>query len=67
MYSKKYYFYTKTKILGAGRLLPRPDIVPKEDWGSMILEYPTEETAIRRLKYCCVTFQYTGLLNVHSY
>ena len=24
MYSKKYYFYTKTKILGAGRLLLRP-------------------------------------------
>ena len=24
MYNKKYYFYTKTKVLGAGRLLPRP-------------------------------------------
>ena len=24
MYSIKYYFYTKTKILGAGRLLPHP-------------------------------------------
>ena len=42
-------------------------IVPKEDWGSMILQYPADKTAIRRLKYCCVTFQYTGLLNVHSY
>ena len=42
-------------------------IVPKEDWGSMILQYPADETVIRRLKYCCVTFQYTGLLNVCSY
>ena len=24
MYSKKYYFYTKAKILGAGRLIPHP-------------------------------------------
>ena len=24
MYSTKYYFYTKTKILGAGHLLPHP-------------------------------------------
>ena len=42
-------------------------IVSKEDWGSMILQYPSDETSIRRLKYCCVTFQYTGLLNVCSY